>query len=329
VVVVFVVKFSCVPCEKQLLFKEKQVINIVFALDNNFVRHCAAAMASILDNHKILSEDDEIHFFILGNLTNYNKELLLSLRRIQNFKCAFIAMDESQFKKVPLEGRSITLCYRLVIPEVMPENVDKVIHLDCDLILNTDIKKLWDINIDGYLLSAVLDEPHENKKKTYFNAGVMVFNIKKLREFDFRNKWRSYVDNLSENTKLKYYDQDILNDILDGNVFFLPPNWNVEKYNLEKFFSNYKESEKNLYIIHYTTQAKPWLPLSNHPFKHLYIRYAKMTPWKYGVGKYKWTSKLKYASKVIFKYWFVHPIFFLKPKFWMRVKKVGFLRAIV
>ncbi|MDR3048362.1 MAG: glycosyltransferase family 8 protein [Elusimicrobiota bacterium] len=305
------------------------MINIVSALDNNFVRHCAAAMASILDNHKILSEDDKIHFFILGNLTNMNKEALLSLRRIQDFDCSFIEIDEAQFKKIPLDGHSVTLCYRLLIPEILQDFASKVIHLDCDLILNADIKNLWDINIDDYLIAAVKDEPHINKAEGYFNAGVTIFNIKKLKEFDFKNKWRAYVDNLSENLKLKYYDQDILNDILRGNVFFLPPNWNVEKYNLGKFFSNYKGIENELYIIHYTTQAKPWLPLSDHPFKNLYIKYAKMTPWKYEVGIYKLKTMLKYASRIFFKYWVKHPVFFVKPKFWFRVRKEGFLKVII
>jgi len=303
------------------------MINVLFSLDNNFVRHCAAAMSSVLSNHKVNSQDDKIHFFILGNLSGENRERLMSLRRIQDFKYTFIEVNDSQFSKIPLESQSITICYRLIIPEVMPESVDKVIHLDCDLVVNTDIKNLWDMDIDDYLLAAVLDEPEKHKKAPYFNAGVMVFNVKSLREFDLKNKWRAYVNALPEGAKLKYYDQDILNAILYGQVLFLKPNWNVEKYNLKQYFSGADINE--LYIIHYTTQAKPWMPLSNHPFKNLYIKYAKMTAWKYEVDNYSLTDKLSYISKILFKYWKVHPIFFIKPKFWLRVKKDGLLGVII
>jgi lipopolysaccharide biosynthesis glycosyltransferase len=305
------------------------MINILFALDNNFARHCASAMASILSNHKISSDEDKIRFFIVGNLSGENREKLISLRKIQDFQYTFIEVDESQFSKIPLEGSSVTICYRLIIPEIMPETVDKVIHLDCDLVVNTDIKNLWDINIVDYLLAAVLDEPDLYKKVNYFNAGVMVFNIKELRKFDFKSKWRTYVDALDKKTKLKYYDQDILNFIICNRVLFLEPNWNIEKYNLKQFFSAADTNAKDLYIIHYTTQAKPWMPLSDHPFKDLYIKYAKMTAWKREVGEYSFTNKFFYVSKILFRYWKVHPIFFIKPKFWIKVRKEGLLRMII
>ncbi|MDR0486281.1 MAG: glycosyltransferase family 8 protein [Elusimicrobiota bacterium] len=309
------------------------MINIVFELDDKFARHCAAVIVSVMKNHTIASAEDRIHFFLLCNLTEENREKLLSLKQTWDFEISFINVDETLFAKLPLDNNSPTLYYRLLIPEILPENVEKIIHLDSDLILNADIKRLWDIKLDGYLIAAVLDEPKINRKKTYINAGVVVYNIKALKEFGFCKKWRDYADVLPQGVKLQYYDQDILNYIIDERVLFLEPNWNVEKYNLSLLTGGNLENLGTLIyslnIIHYTTQSKPWLPFSEHPLKHLYIKCAKLTPWGNQAGEHSFFERMVYLSKLLLKFWIVHPLFFFKAKFWARVKEYGFVETII
>jgi len=307
------------------------MINITFGINDTYAKYCSATIASVLTNHKLLSDEDKIHFFILGNLSDATKTKLLSLKRIQDFECSFINIDDSVFSKIPLKGYHVSGCYRLLIPEILPSSVEKIIYLDSDLILNIDIKKLWDINIDSHLLAAVIDEPQNNRKNTYFNAGISVYNVKNLKAFNFPDKWRGYVEALPKGATLKYYDQDILNAIID-NVLFLPPSWNVEKYNLRQMLKSGKsisELSKEIYIIHYTTQAKPWFPLSDHPFKNLYVKYAKMTPWADEIANHSLTAKTSYLAKLILKYWLIHPVFFLRPKFYRKVRENGFLTTII
>lgn len=309
------------------------MINIVFELDDKFVRHCAAAIVSIMKNRSAGSKDSRLHFFLLCNLKDENKEKLLSLKRDWDFEISFINVDESLFAKLPLDGKSPTLYYRLLISEILPPNIDKVIHLDCDLILNTDIKKLWDIELGSYLIAAVLDEPKIGRKKTYINAGVVVYNIAALKEFGFPAKWREYASILPQGSKLQYYDQDILNYIVGERVLFLESVWNVEKYNFSMLTGgNLEDLGRLIYslnIIHYTTQSKPWMPFSQHPLKHLYIKCAKLTPWGDMAGKHSLCEKISYLSKLLLKFWIVHPLFFFKAKFWKRVKENGFIETII
>jgi lipopolysaccharide biosynthesis glycosyltransferase len=90
-----------------------------------------------------------------------------------------------------------------------------------------------------------------------------------------------------------------------------------------------EELSKEIYIVHYTTQAKPWFPLSDHPFKDLYVKYAKMTPWAQETANHSFLEKILYFTKLVLKYFLVHPLFFLRPKFYKKVKKQGLLTTII
>ncbi|MDR3113750.1 MAG: glycosyltransferase family 8 protein [Endomicrobium sp.] len=307
------------------------MINVFFGINDAYAKHCAAVMASVLANHTILSPEDKIHFFILGNLRQDTKTKLLTLKAIQDFECSFVNVDDSVFSKIPLKNWHVSCCYRLLSPEILPDDVKKIIYLDSDLILNSDVKNLWDIDISGYLAAAIANEPGENRKATYFNSGVMVLNITELKRFDFPKKWREFIKKLPKGAVLKYPDQDILNAIID-NVLLLPANWNVEKYNLSQMLKSGKtadELRKDIFIVHYTTQAKPWFPISDHPFKDLYVKYAKMTAWADEVNNHSFAKKASYLIKIILKYWAVHPVFFLKSKFYKKIKKQGLLSSII
>jgi lipopolysaccharide biosynthesis glycosyltransferase len=100
----------------------------------------------------------------------------------------------------------------LLITEILPNNVEKTIYLDCDIIVNKDISELWNIRVDNYLAGCV------NLGNNYFNSGEMLLNLYELRKFNFYNKWKKYIeDNLD---KIDCYDQSILNAVIGHNVLF-------------------------------------------------------------------------------------------------------------
>ncbi|MDR2426241.1 MAG: glycosyltransferase family 8 protein [Endomicrobium sp.] len=306
------------------------MINIAFGLDDNFAPHCGAAVVSILSNHKLLSDEDKIHFFFFGNLSNENKEKLSSLKEIQDFRETFIEVDNSEFDKLPLRnGQRIAIYNVLMIPDLIPSEIKKVIFLDCDIIVNKDISELWNIDIKDHLVAAVKD--NYMGKQNYFNSGVMVFNLPKLREFCFYDKWKEYIK--YNVYKMTLHDQDILNPVLMSNTFYLPVNWNVHHGIYLTLYKQYDKKDIDSFlsfcnIVHYSTKVKPWHSLSVHPLKYLYFKYAEITPWKNQIKKYSWYAKTKSFLKIFFKYWFVHPVFFVKPKFWKSIKQKGWLMTL-
>ena len=110
--------------------------------------------------------------------------------------------------------------------KVFPD-LDKLLAIDCDTIVTQDISELWDISLDDYyfagvqetLLSAV-------KHHGYINSGVLLVNLKKLRE-DGKDDEIIYAMNKYRYT---YVSQDAINDVCKGKILFLPSIYNACQY---------------------------------------------------------------------------------------------------
>jgi lipopolysaccharide biosynthesis glycosyltransferase len=176
---------------------------------------------------------------------------------------------------------------RLLATKLLPKEVTKIIYLDCDIVLNDDINKIWKTDINNYLLAAVTDS--ENAKN-YFNSGVMLLNLKSLRNFDFYSKWKDYVINHPNISELKYPDQDILNDITKGEILFLSEYYNCRRYVPSKMI-----------VTHYC-DCKPWKILCWHDehLKKLYWQYTDANPWKINFKINRIWSYIK-SCKFLFK----------------------------
>ena len=155
--------------------------------------------------------------------------------------------------------------YRLLIPELFP-NLDKVIYLDSDLIVLDDISKLVQIDLGDKTIGAVYsveqwcegntgmlpnDDPHE-----WFNAGVMLFDIRQYIQNGYPQKVR---DALS-NTVFDVGDQELLRLICYKDVKYLPFEWNVMWHHLNNGGTGLKDYNRNIYykaisnpkIVHYS-----------------------------------------------------------------------------
>ena len=113
---------------------------------------------------------------------------------------------------------------KLMLSEII--NEDKVLYIDADAIVLKDISNLWKYNIDDYYVAGVRDFgiikrgiievlPISNR---YINSGVVLFNLKKMREDSIQGK----MFDLINTKKLKYPDQDALNIICHEKVYLLP-----------------------------------------------------------------------------------------------------------
>ena len=149
-----------------------------------------------------------------------------------------------------------------------------------------DVAKIYDENVDGYLLAACHDADtaglyngYEKDKKRYtdkvlklkepyqyFQAGVLLLNLKEFRK---RYTTKQILDfAVSENWQL--LDQDILNKLCEGAVKYIDMSWNVmvdfagvrisQIIALAPRWLNemYQEARKNPKIIHYAGPQKPW-----------------------------------------------------------------------
>lgn len=271
--------------ESVLNEQDEDIIHIGFGLhdkDGHYSVWVGTVMQSILEH-----TDSRICFHILHDetLSIDNKYKLEKVARSGSSIIEFHKIDENDFSVVKNQMSRFTIgtMFRRSLPELLP-NLNRIIYLDADLFVNRDIKELWDVDICEYCLAGVADEGVDIhnypkilnkypgiKKESYFNAGVLYMNLKKLREFG--NLKKLVVDFLVENPEAGLPDQDALNVIFHNKVLYLDGSWNRFVFMHRK--DNVEKLDKA--IFHY---AAALLMLYSHSQIDLeYFRTICRTPW--------------------------------------------------
>lgn len=207
------------------MLPKRQPVEIFMASDDNYAPHLCASMASIIAN-----TGRELRFNILNSgLSECSKGNIAQLCT-ENVCVDFLEVDKSLFENFYVIAKHISLesCYRYCIERIKPD-IDKAIYLDCDTIVLGDIGGLFDIDISDVCAGVVDDVIRESYIKSlglsrYFNSGVMLLNLAKMREINAAQKLFEISAKLSGKTK--YLDQDALNIIFSGDEKFLPQRWN-------------------------------------------------------------------------------------------------------
>lgn len=286
-------------------------IHIVCAADNNYAMPLAVMACSMLSNHQ--SNRKIILFIIDGGIKNHNKRKILNSLKSDRCKVNFVKIpsyllkeidrvhNPSEIKQIKADYVSIASFYRLLIPDLLPKEIDKVIYLDCDIIVRGNIENLWKIDIgNNYLLAAQdtsilsLSNPKSklncqklglNPKAKYFNAGVLVINLNKWREDKLTQR---AIDYLQQNLKyIGWYDQGVLNGLFADRWQELDPRWNMSPPSTYGYtsweqspFSEevYNNLIRDPYIIHFLSKPKPWT--SRHALgKEKFFEYVDKTKW--------------------------------------------------
>ena len=289
-------------------------INICLSCDDNYAKYAAVVIASVLTNK---NEEDNIHFYILdGNISSETKSKILELKNYKNCEIDFIEIDEKNFEiytKIKThEYITLQTYYRLKLSEILP-NIDKIIYLDCDMIVNSSLKTLFETDLGNNIIAGVLDARVKHKRKwknsNYINAGMILFDLQKIRNENIEEKFIEYTKNNIDT--IETGDQDIINFTLENKIKILPDEWNVQVSG----FANRTSYTKHPKIIHYIGSQKPWMFGAITYFKNLYFENLQFTAWALSEeDKQKWYKENKKST--IIKFLKKRPLFFLNPKYW-------------
>lgn len=266
-------------------------INICFASDNNYVQHLGATIASILKNANL---DDELYFYVLdGGISEENQKNLNSLNSIKDFNMKFIQVNNKDFASCPLTDNYICIAtyYRFMIARFITD-IDKLIYLDCDMIVKSSLRELYETNISDYWLAGVEDIGYYSHRRLlnretesfYINAGMLLINLKKWREDNIGDRLFKFASETTEN--LVHNDQDVINMVLDSKIKPLDFKWNAQD---QCFYKNtwrthpkgieIEQAALNPAIIHYTGPQKPWQNTLIVNQANEYLKYIRLTPW--------------------------------------------------
>lgn len=293
-------------------------MNICLLSSDAFMPHSAALIASIMENKA--PEDCIVFHYFCENVSDKSKATLLTMKQNWDFDIQFYDMEVGffdgyhQFCKGSYMGY-----YKIVIPRILPQEIDKVLFLDSDMIVQTSLAPFYETNIEGKYAAVVA----ERKKcdyfcthnEPYFNAGVVLMNLKKYREDHIEEK---IIDLCNKRIiKAICVEQDFLNEVFRGNVIYLPLQWNMMLDKIQRDFllsadwnmypyseDEIHEAESNPKIIHYVSNRKPWLFTSRCHDKSSYWDYARKTPF-YGQIQYvyyvSWLSAFRIFPKTFLR----------------------------
>lgn len=270
-------------------------MDILACTDKNYIMPCGVMMRSLCENN--INEHIVFHLIVDENVDKRCKNKLQQCL-VGDSTIHFYHFDNSILKKYAIDqGHHLTIAayYRLFICDILPQNINRIIYLDCDLIVRHSLKKLWNTNLTNKALGAVTDMgealPERYSRLNYppslgyFNSGVLLINLAYWREHKLQDVFWKYME---ENIrKLKQHDQDVLNYICRNSKVNLPFIYNSQDgFGYNKVFFDVKKYARELpdaltapVILHFTAN-KPWEKECDHPYKSEFFKYQKLTPWK-------------------------------------------------
>ena len=264
-------------------------IPVFYAVDDRYIPFLGVSLTSLINN---TSKNNNYLIKIL--CTNVSKENMdkIKLYEKENISIEFVDINNElnniENKLYTRNYFSNTTYFRLFIPELYKQ-YDRAIYIDSDTVILTDIANLFNMSIEDNLLAAVPDGAvqtievfQEYVEKVvgmadyncYFNAGVLLMNLKELRNYNFQEKFLYLLE------KIKFevaQDQDYLNRLCKGRVKIIDDSWNKMPIT-----ANYKET-KDIKIVHYNLGFKPWF-FDNIPYQEFFWKYAEKTEF---LGKIK------------------------------------------
>ena len=265
-------------------------MDVVFAINGDFARYAAVAIVSLL---KSTTTEVTIHILCMG-VSEGDIEKLCSLSKAHGGEVKVYRLGEDCLRGLSDPGHYSWATYlRLLVASVLDERISKVLYLDSDLVVAGNVDRLWAVDVSGFSLAAVHDTTlsyqiiesyigYDFRREGYFNAGVLLINLDYWRKHGVQEQLIDYLK--AHDVRLN--DQDALNAVLHGTVKFVHPRWNCHT----GFFSlpplvvgeqrrYIKEMWRGARIAHFTGPAKPWYRECVNPYKRVYLKYKRMTPW--------------------------------------------------
>lgn len=241
-------------------------IPIFFSIDNSYAPFLAAAINSAVKN---CSKNRRYKAIILHQELSEDNISRLSALGSDNFKIEFVEMKDGlesitdrMSNRLRCDYFTLTIYYRLFIPAMFPQ-YDKGIYIDSDVVVLGDLAELFDIEIgDNYIAAchdkSVVDVPPLAKymeeavginRYKYVNSGVLLMNLKALREKQFESHFLNLLNTYHFDCIAP--DQDYINAICDGKIHYLDEVWDAMPNDSAPPLENAK-------IIHYNLFSKPW-----------------------------------------------------------------------
>lgn len=288
------------------------MINVAFCADDKYVVPASVLIESLLEHN----DGSDVAFYTVANdLSAGTREKFNRIVTGYGSTIHYIEMPNDILNviseyKIGVSYISRAAFYRLLLPYLLDSDIQRLLYLDCDILIQGDIQPLFDTDLDGKTIAGVLDfsstlfaeRLHIDK---YINSGVLLIDVDRWKSLYPMEEILNAIKKLYMERELQQGDQDIINLLFEGSIKFVSDKFNFQRHISKSFSWHHKELVKKAVIVHFITGRKPWTYAYCYPYTRAYYAY-----WKQYI-----TTKTK------MKYWVFKPIAVVKN--WLCVGRKG------
>ncbi len=246
-------------------------MNILVSLNSNYIYPLCVMLNSLAKTNS------DNHFDIYVAYSSLTEEDFDRMEKaLKNIDAVIhkVHVDDGIFSGAPVLNRlSKETYYRLLIGDILPESVHKILYLDPDIVINKDLSELYNIDLSGKVIAGGTHVPefmrkinafrlNLKKSSPYINAGVLLINLDEWRK---TVTLKEILDYISANIKKLFLaDQDVVNYLFDDVKISIDERiYNLDEKTYKKYSSGKNRIDlewvrKNTVIIHFNGSQKPW-----------------------------------------------------------------------
>ena len=258
-------------------------IDICFICDDGYVMPTAVAIQSLKENgtggrrcrvHIVAADLSEECQAVLRGMSDGEVSVTVVRASAQELASLHAPQENGMCVATP------AALLKFSLGELLPD-LDKALYLDGDVLVRKSLAPIFDLELGENVLAAAPDtgvmsfhRSIHDEVRRYFNSGVMLLDLKKMRAGGYAAKLTAAKRSDNERALM---DQDVFNRVFDGRVQSLPVRWNCLIVNLVRAFghglfsmqafngafgtgyANLSEFGQDAAIIHFSSKDKPWL----------------------------------------------------------------------
>ena len=289
---------------------QNDIVNVVYCSSDLFAEVCAVAMVSLFENNRHLKE---INVYVVDDhIQQRNRDRILQMAEKYGRNVRFIPLPEpSEFyhdERFTIKTLGHTYA-RMILGDILPEEVERVISLDSDTMVLDKVDGLWNTDLQGHPIAGVDDcmgkvalvkTQHLKPDSIHCNAGMYLIDLSVWRRENWTEQFHQYIKGLFDrHIALGGYEEEVITKVVGERMLVLPPKYNL--MTLEQVFTYpellrfrqplryYTEAQiaeaKNQPVITHTTnffyiRKRIYEANSDHPMRGQYEKYRALTPWK-------------------------------------------------
>lgn len=283
-------------------------MNIIYSTSDLYSELAAVSIASVLENSK---DADEINVYVIDKeISEQHKNWISDLVTEYHRNLIFLPdldIEKISNTKIDVGRWHISTFSRLFVLHVLPSDMEKIIYIDCDMIIRHSLKRLWDMDMEGTWCMSADDCRGKMYRKDidiptssiYTNNGLMVIDLDAWRQNNVEEKFVKFIQ--QHKGDITYMDQGVLNGVFQPihKVKLLQIEFNAQTACYDLGYDGLQACRKPVWayskeefnkgiadptIVHFTTcflsGTRPWFKEDKHLYREEFLRYRSLTGWR-------------------------------------------------